>query len=47
MAKKKSPAGDTDRWQLDHIRQGMHEADAAKFVPQSEVRKVLARLRGQ
>jgi len=33
------------RWQLEHIKQGLREADAGDFVPQSEVKKVVARLR--
>lgn len=33
------------RWQLEHIRQGVREADAGKFVSEPEIRKVLARLR--
>jgi predicted transcriptional regulator len=33
------------RWQLEHIRQGLREAEAGKFVGESTVRKTLARLR--
>ena len=30
---------------LKHIRQGLREAEAGKFVPEREVQKVLTRLR--
>jgi len=36
---------DTYRWQVDHIRQGVREADSGKFVSEREVRSVLGRLR--
>jgi predicted transcriptional regulator len=36
---------DTYRWQVDHIKQGIREADAGKFVDEREVRKVIGRLR--
>ena len=36
---------ETHRWQVDHIKQGIREADAGKFGEEHEVRKVLARLR--
>lgn len=34
-----------DTWQTDHIRQGLHEAEARKFVGTKDAKKVLARLR--
>lgn len=36
---------ETHRWQAEHIRQGLREADAGQFVGQKDVKKVLARLR--
>jgi len=33
------------RWQLEHIKHGLREADAGKFVSEPDVKKVLARLR--
>jgi len=36
---------ETYRWQAGHIRQGLREADAGKFVGEKDVKKVLARLR--
>jgi predicted transcriptional regulator len=36
---------DTHQWHVEHIRQGMREADAGKFVSERDVRKVLGRLR--
>ena len=36
---------DMHRWQIEHIRKGLREADAGKFVPQAKVDKVLSRLR--
>ena len=35
---------ETQRWQIEHIRQGLREADAGKFVPARAVRQVLDRL---
>ncbi len=32
------------RWQVDHIRQGLRETKAGKFVGQAKVRRTLARL---
>jgi len=37
--------GKVRKWQIDHIRQGLREAKAGKFVPKAEVRRVIARLR--
>jgi predicted transcriptional regulator len=34
-----------ETWQTEHIRQGLHEADAGRFVGTKDVKKVLARLR--
>jgi predicted transcriptional regulator len=34
-----------DTWQTDHIRQGLHEADAGRFVGTKDAKKALARLR--
>ncbi len=36
---------ETHQWQVAHIRQGLREAEAGKFVAESTVRKTLARLR--
>jgi len=36
---------ETHRWQAEHIRQGLREAEAGKFVPEKNVQKVLARRR--
>ena len=36
---------ETHRWQMEHIRQGLREAEAGKFVAESTVKKTLARLR--
>ena len=35
------------RWQLQHIRQGLREADAGEFVREPDVRKTVARLRAK
>ena len=36
---------DTHRWQVDHIRKGLREAESGKFVSGAGVKKVIARLR--
>jgi predicted transcriptional regulator len=36
---------ETHRWQVEHIRQGLREANAGKFVSEAEVKKVMDRLR--
>jgi predicted transcriptional regulator len=36
---------DVHQWHLDHIRQGLREANAGKFVLPAEVNRRLARLR--
>jgi predicted transcriptional regulator len=36
---------ETHRWQVEHIRQGLREANAGKFASQASVNKVIARLR--
>jgi len=36
---------ETHRWQVEHIRQGLREAQAGKFVPESEMKKLVSRLR--
>lgn len=36
---------ETHRWRVEHIRQGLREADAGKFVGESTMRKTVARLR--
>ena len=36
---------ETHRWQVEHIRQGLREAETGTFVAESTVRKTLARLR--
>jgi len=36
---------ETHRWQVQHIRQGLREADAGKFASEKDVKKTIARLR--
>jgi predicted transcriptional regulator len=36
---------ETHRWQVEHIQQGLREANAGKFASQANVNKVIARLR--
>ena len=36
---------DVHQWQVEHIRQGLREADSGKFVSASNVKRVIARLR--
>ena len=36
---------DVHQWQIDHIRQGLHEANAGKFATEAEVNRTIARLR--
>jgi predicted transcriptional regulator len=36
---------DTHRWQLEHIRQGLRQADARKFVSPAEMKKIASRMR--
>lgn len=36
---------ETHRWQVEHIRRGLREAEAGKFVAERDVKKVIARLR--
>lgn len=36
---------DVHQWQIQHIRQGLREAEAGKFAPETEVNRVLGRLR--
>ncbi|HLM97697.1 MAG TPA: hypothetical protein VK335_00340 [Bryobacteraceae bacterium] len=36
---------ETHRWQIQHIRQGLREADAGRFASEKDVKKVIARLR--
>ena len=36
---------DVHKWQIDHIQQGLREANAGKFVPKAEVSRVISRLR--
>ena len=33
------------QWQVDHIRQGLKEADEGKFASDAEVKRVFAKLR--
>jgi predicted transcriptional regulator len=35
----------TRRWQIEHIRQGLREADAGKFASARAVKQVMDRLR--
>jgi len=34
----------THRWQIDHIQQGLREADAGKFSPAGEVKRLIGSL---
>lgn len=36
---------DVHQWHLDHIRQGLREANAGNFASEAEVNRVIARLR--
>jgi predicted transcriptional regulator len=36
---------DLHQWQIDHIRQGLREANAGKFATEAEVNRTIARLR--
>ena len=36
---------ETHQWQVEHIRRGLREAQAGKFVPGAQVRKAIDRLR--
>ena len=36
---------DTHQWQIDHIRQGLREADTGKFASEGEVKRVIGALR--
>ena len=36
---------ETQRWQIEHIRQGLREADAGKFASARAVNRALDRLR--
>ena len=36
---------ETQRWQIEHIRQGLREADAGKFASSRAVKQVVERLR--
>lgn len=36
---------DVHQWQIDHIRQGLREANAGKFASDAEVKSVTSRLR--
>jgi len=36
---------DLHRWQIDHIRQGLRQANAGKFATAAEVNRTITRLR--
>jgi predicted transcriptional regulator len=36
---------ETLQWQVEHIRRGLHEAEAGKFIPSAQAGKVIDRLR--
>lgn len=38
---------ETHRWQVEHIRRGLREAEAGKFVPAAQMKKIIRRLRGR
>ena len=33
------------RWQIEHIKKGLREAKAGRFVPEKDVQKTISRLR--
>jgi predicted transcriptional regulator len=35
---------ETHQWQVDHIREGLRQADAGEFLSERKVKKVLSRL---
>ena len=35
---------DVHQWHLDHIKQGLREADAGQFVPEAAIKRRIARL---
>lgn len=37
---------DVHRWQLDHIREGLRQADAGEFATEAEMKATLSRPRG-
>ena len=38
---------ETHRWHVEHIRQGLREADAGDFVDERETKRVIGRLRAK
>ncbi len=36
---------DVHQWQIDHIRQGIRDADAGRFATAADVKRVMSRLR--
>jgi len=36
---------ETHQWQIEHIRRGLREAEAGKFIPDAQAKKVIDRLR--
>jgi predicted transcriptional regulator len=36
---------ETHRWQLEHIRQGLGEAEAGRFASEADVKRAISRLR--
>ena len=38
---------DLYQWQVDHIREGIRQADAGQFASDARVNRVLSRLRGK
>ena len=36
---------DVHQWQIDHVQQGLREANAGKFASEAEVKRVTSRLR--
>jgi RHH-type rel operon transcriptional repressor/antitoxin RelB len=38
---------DVYRWQVEHIQAAIREADAGRFVPESEVKRRITRLKKQ
>lgn len=38
---------DLYQWQVDHIREGIRQADAGQFASDTRVNRVLSRLRGK
>lgn len=38
---------DVHRWQIEHIKQGLREAESKKFVSDKDVQRTIRKLRGK